>query len=113
MRPFLRSALYLKRGEWYRELNMPDSAIATWVWHENTDLEGMVPPHLVQAGEVDGALGVHARLRIMQSLSETGEPPEAICAVAREVVRLWQQPDSALAPLRRQMEELRLEACPP
>ncbi len=113
MRPFLRSALYLKRGEWYRGLNMPDSAIATWLWHENTDLEGMVPPHLVQAGEVDGALGTHARLRIVQSLSETGEPPEAICPVAREVVRLWQQPDSVLAPLRRQVEELRLEACPP
>ena len=113
MRPFLRSALYLKRGEWYRGLNMPDSAIATWVWHENTDLEGMVEPQLVQAGEVDGALGVHARLRIVQSLSETGEPPEVICPVAREVVRLWQQPDSALAPLRRQMEEFRLEACPP
>ena len=67
----------------------------------------------MQAGEVDGALGVHARLRIVQSLSEMGEPPEVTCPVVREVVRLWQQPDSALAPLRRQMEEFRLEACPP
>ncbi len=114
MRPFLRSALYLKRGEWYRELNMLDSAIASWLWHENTDLEGMVPPHLVQAGEVDGALGTHARLRIVAALSDMPESSlEAICPVAREVVRLWQQPDSALAPLRRQMEELRRETCPP
>ena len=62
-RPFLRSALYLKRGEWYQGLGMQDSAIASWLWHENTDLEGTagVPPQLLQAGEVDGALGSHAR----------------------------------------------------
>jgi tetratricopeptide (TPR) repeat protein len=63
-RPFLRSALYLKRGEWYEELGMPDSAISSWLWHQNTDLEGAVPPELVQAGEVDGALGPHADRRI-------------------------------------------------
>jgi hypothetical protein len=58
-RPFLRSALYLKRGDWYQGLGMQDSANASWLWHENTDLEGTagVPPQLVQAGEVDGALG--------------------------------------------------------
>ena len=59
-RPFLRTALYLKRGEWYRDLDMPDSAKASWLWHENTDLEGTVSPELVQAGEVDGAFGPHA-----------------------------------------------------
>ena len=63
-RPFLRSALYLKRGEWYEELGMPDSAIAAWLWHQNTDLEGTVSPELVQAGEVDGALGPYADRRI-------------------------------------------------
>jgi hypothetical protein len=63
-RPFLRSALYLKRGEWYEELGMPDSAVSSWLWHQNTDLEGTVPPELIQAGEVDGALGPHADRRI-------------------------------------------------
>ena len=63
-RPFLRSALYLSRGEWYRALGMPDSAIASWLWHQNTDLEGTVLPELVQAGEVDGALGPFADRRI-------------------------------------------------
>jgi tetratricopeptide (TPR) repeat protein len=62
-RPFLRSALYLSRGEWYRALGMPDSAIASWLWHQNTDLEGTVLPELVQAGEVDGALGPFADRR--------------------------------------------------
>jgi len=61
---------------------------------------------------VDGALGVHARLRIVQSLSAKGEPPEVMCPVVREVVRLWRQPDAALEPLRRDMEE-RLQACRP
>lgn len=59
--PFLRSALYLKRGDWYLRLDMPDSARASWLWHQNTDLEGTVAPELVQAGEVDGAFGPHAR----------------------------------------------------
>ena len=71
-RPFLRSALYLKRGEWYEELGMPDSAISSWLWHQNTDLEGAVPPELVQAGEVDGALGPHADNRI--DGARTGSP---------------------------------------
>ena len=58
-RPFLRSALYLKRRDWYQGLGMQDSANASWLWHQNTDLEGTagVPPQLIQAGEVDGALG--------------------------------------------------------
>ena len=71
-RPFLRSALYLKRGEWYAELGMRDSAIASWLWHQNTDLEGTVPPELIQAGEVDGALGPYADRRIAGA--GTGSP---------------------------------------
>ena len=72
-RPFLRSALYLKRGEWYRELGMPDSAIASWLWYENTDLEGTIPPHQVQAGEVDGALGFVVRGRITRAAAGSPE----------------------------------------
>ena len=70
-RPFLRSALYLKRGEWYRYLGMPDSALTSWLWHENTDLEGTVPPQLVQAGEVDGVLGPYAR-RLSEQIIDRG-----------------------------------------
>jgi tetratricopeptide (TPR) repeat protein len=72
-RPFLRSALYLKRGDWYEEMGMPDSARASWLWHENTDLEGTVPPEQVQAGEVDGALGSHALRRISRVRDEVPE----------------------------------------
>ena len=74
-RPFLRSALHLKRGEWYGELGMPDSARAAWVWYQNTDIEGEagVAPELVQAGEVDGALGPHAEA-LIDALEEAEEP---------------------------------------
>ncbi|MFW6085294.1 MAG: protein kinase domain-containing protein, partial [Gemmatimonadota bacterium] len=68
-RPFNRSTFYLQRGAWYaalaRERSDPllaDSAVAAWIWHLNTDLEG-VPMRDVQAAEVDAALGTHARLR--------------------------------------------------
>jgi hypothetical protein len=75
--PFLRSALYLKRGDWYSRLDMPDSARASWLWHQNTDLEGTVAPELVQAGEVDGAFGPHAR-RLTDRLANvtSAEGPE-------------------------------------
>lgn len=72
-RPFLRSVLYLKRGEWYQALGMPDSAIASWRWHQNTDLEGMIPPPLVQAGEVDGALGSYASRKSHSALGAEGQ----------------------------------------
>ena len=73
-RPFLRSALYLKRGDWYRELGMPDSAIASWrgtrtrTWRERRRR-----PHRVQAGEVDGALGFAAEERIARVAAERPE----------------------------------------
>ncbi len=71
-RPFLRSALHLKRGEWYRALGMRDSAIASWLWHQNTDLEGMIPPPLIQAGEVDAALGPYAARKTIGASSAEG-----------------------------------------
>jgi tetratricopeptide (TPR) repeat protein len=73
-RPFLRSIVYLKRGEWYRESGMADSARASWIWHQNTDLEGVVEQQLVQAGEVDGALGPHAEALIADLVGEAEEP---------------------------------------
>lgn len=105
-RPFYRSALYLLRGSWYRDLGQPDSAVASWMWHENTDLEGTVSPQLVQAGEVDGALGVHARARIVGSSTDE----HIICSRARDVERLWVKPDSVLVPLQREIVA-RLEDC--
>ncbi len=55
-RPFARAAIYLTRGRWFMEASQPDSAIAAWTWHQNTDLEG-VADRGVQAGEVDRTSG--------------------------------------------------------
>jgi hypothetical protein len=107
-RPFTRSALYLERGAWYREIGMPDSAVASWLWHENTDIEGTIPPYLVQAAEVDGALGVHARLRII----ETTPDADFGCPRARDVARLWTEPDRALRAVR-DRAVAGLADCPP
>jgi len=93
-RPFVRAAVYLTRGSWFREVEEPDSAIASWTWHLNTDLEG-VAVEGVQAGEVDGAFGTHARLRIARLAHQT-EYAERACSEASEVVRRWTDPEESL-----------------
>jgi tetratricopeptide (TPR) repeat protein len=97
-RPFARAALYLHRGHWFAAAGQPDSAIAAWSWHLNTDLES-VSPRVVQAGEVDGAFGSHARLRIARLASKSGREDltERACVEAREVVRRWENAESGLA----------------
>ena len=96
-RPFARAAVYLHRGHWFEAAGLPDSAIAAWSWHLNTDLES-VAERKVQAGEVDGAFGSHARLRIARLADASGAEnlaPRA-CAEAREVVRRWEEPEASL-----------------
>jgi hypothetical protein len=104
-RPFGRAALYLDRGDWFAELArretnsaLADSALATWIWHLNTDLEG-TPRREVQAGEIDAVLGTHARVRIARLAAEfagAGNPrdPERwraiACRESGEVLRRWE-----------------------
>jgi serine/threonine protein kinase/tetratricopeptide (TPR) repeat protein len=94
-RPFARAALYLQRGRWFEQAGQPDSALAAWTWHLNTDLE-TISPRAVQASEVDGALGTHARLRIARLAAEVGRDRLA-CETALEVARRWSESDPALA----------------
>jgi hypothetical protein len=63
---------------------------------------------LVQAAEVDGALGVQARLRIVA----TSGDQEMVCSRAADISRLWVDPDDDLTPLVKENED-RLAACPP
>ncbi len=101
-RPFARAAIYLTRGGWFEKAEEPDSAIAVWTWHLNTDLES-VADRGVQAGEVDGAFGSHARLRIARLATRTSlatdraDLRERACSEAREVVRRWEESEPALA----------------
>ena len=79
------------------------------MWHQNTDLEG-VPAKRIQAGEVDGALGTHARLWIARTAQRSGDRERA-CRSATDIARLWRDPDPDLAPLADEAERIAAEAC--
>lgn len=113
-RPFGRAAIYLTRGRWFQEAQEPDSAIAAWTWHLNTDLEG-VAYRRVQAGEVDGAYGSHARLRIARIANETGRADLRVraCSEAHEVVRRWANSEPSLADPFTEAKQIVATACPP
>lgn len=90
-------------------------ATESWYWHENTDLE-MTEPHLIQAAEVDGALGGWARVRTVRAAKRASprHPPGLLCSRSRDVLRLWKDPDPPLLPLVEEMRQERAEAgCEP
>ena len=59
--PFARSLLYLRRLDWQVALHDSTAADRTRLWYLNTDIEGW-PQHDLQASEVDGTMGMYARL---------------------------------------------------
>jgi hypothetical protein len=63
LEPFLRSALFLKRGSWRVADGQGDPA-SEWSWYQNSDLRGWAEGPTAQAGEIDWALANHARLRL-------------------------------------------------
>jgi serine/threonine protein kinase len=85
--PFLRSAVHLKRGEWFRLGGEPDSAAASWLWYEASDLVG-VPRERLQAGEIDWSLGTHGRYLRASAYLATGRNEEA-CTFARQAYEIW------------------------
>jgi tetratricopeptide (TPR) repeat protein len=111
LRPFGRAVLYVRRGQWQASSDQPGAAALSWLWHENTDLEG-VPGERVQAGEVDGALGTHARLWIARAAAETGDRGRA-CRNAVEIARLWQAADAELRPLFTEAAGIASTSCTP
>jgi len=102
--PFLRSVVHLKRGEWFLSAGQPDSAAASWLWYEASDLVG-VPQERLQAGEIDWAFGTHGRLLRARAYLEAGRHEEA-CRVARQAFAIW----SAGGPVASGLAELALEA---
>ena len=111
LRPFGRAAVYLSRGDWFAEIGAADSAVASWTWHLNADLEG-VPSETVQAGEVDGALGPHAQLRIAVASERLGNHVRA-CRAALDVVRLWADADTAFSELVGAARRIQEDTCVP
>jgi hypothetical protein len=105
--PFARSAFHLLRGDW--SLAMGDTARAEqeWRWHENSDIVGW-PTGLPQAGEIDGMLGVVARLRRSRLLLRPAALPAERkygCAMVGRVLELWSNAESVMNPL---LEEARM-----
>lgn len=90
-RPLGRSATYLLRAKWHAEAGNPDRALAAWLWHWNTDFEGV--PVAVQAAEVDGALAGWAHLRSARLAARlaTGDRKyaEIGCREATDALYFW------------------------
>jgi tRNA A-37 threonylcarbamoyl transferase component Bud32 len=105
---FAGAAFHLLRGDWNAALGRRARADAEWLWYEATDVEGW-PQGLAQAGEVDAALGVFARLkRARVLLGPGGTPGDAAraCLHLARVLELWHDPEPAIAPLAREAETL-------
>jgi hypothetical protein len=115
--PFGRAATYWLRARWQAEAGDTTAALRTLYWHENTDLEEGTAHGLAQAAEVDAAFGVHARAMTVELAGGlTGDEPVAglprcdlVRTRAREVQRLWSDPDPGLLAVRRQVEEVLLQ----
>jgi hypothetical protein len=112
--PFGRASTYWLRSRWQAAVGDTAAALRSLYWHENTDLEEGTMPGIAQAAEVDGALGVHARvasvrLAVGVSGSETiaGLPRcYLILSRAGEVLRLWHDPDPGLVAQREEIRSL-------
>jgi hypothetical protein len=112
--PFGRAAAYWLRARWQAEAGDTIAALRTLYWHENTDLEEGTVAGLVQAAEVDAAFGVHARAMAVELAGRlTGDEPvaglprcELVRTRAREVLRLWSDPDPTILPVRSRVEEV-------
>ena len=59
--PFARSLLYLRRLDWQVALHDSTAADRTRLWYLNTDIEGW-PQNDLEPSEVDGMMGMYARL---------------------------------------------------
>jgi tetratricopeptide (TPR) repeat protein len=99
--PFAGAAFHLLRGEWLAASGERVRADREWLWYEGSDVEGW-PEGLSQAGEVDAALGVFARLQRARALlapgAAAGDSLQA-CAHLRRIGELWSGADPPLRPL--------------
>ena len=110
--PFARSVFHLSRGRWLWNIGRPAEAEREWLWYENSDIEGW-PQAEMQAGEIDGMLGVYARLLRSRALLRPGASPaeqQAGCGYIKRVTELWTDADPSLRPLVNEADAL-LRGC--
>jgi tRNA A-37 threonylcarbamoyl transferase component Bud32 len=113
--PFARAAFHLQRGNWLAAAGDIPAADREWLWYEGSDIEGW-PHGPAQAGEIDGMLGVYARLLRGQALlrpeSAGGADRARGCAYLRRVVQLWSGAEPAFSALDTRADSL-LRRCAP
>jgi hypothetical protein len=106
--PFARAAFHLYRGRWLLASGDAAGADREWLWYEGSDVEGW-PGGAVQAGEIDGMLGVLGRMLRGQVLvrpeAEPGNRSKG-CAYLKRVVELWDDAEPAFALLEAQADSL-------
>jgi tetratricopeptide (TPR) repeat protein len=110
---FAGAVFHLLRGDWYAALGQRTRADAEWLWYEATDVEGW-PEGLAQAGEIDAALGVFARLKRARLLLAAGAAPADSargCAHLARALELWSRPEPGIAPLAREAATLAAARC--
>jgi serine/threonine-protein kinase len=110
--PFARAAFHLFRGTWLAAAGDSSAADREWLWYESSDIEGW-PRGLPQAGEIDGMLGVYARLLRGQALlrpSAGGVGRTRGCAYLKRVAELWSETEPAFSVLEARADSL-LRGC--
>jgi hypothetical protein len=97
---FAGAAFHLFRGDWLTSLGERAGADREWLWYEGSDIEGW-PTGTAQAGEIDAALGVLARLKRARGLLASGSAADTLraCVHLRRVNELWSGAEPAMGPL--------------
>lgn len=109
--PFARSVLYLNRAKWFLATGDTAAADATRLWYLNSDsgIDGW-PQFALEAGEIDGMLGVQARLVQAEFDVNRGRLGTA-CPLARRVQELWDDAEPSFRPFKERAARV-LEHCP-
>jgi serine/threonine protein kinase len=112
--PFARAVFHLHRGAWLAAAGDTRAADREWLWSEGSDIEGW-PQGPAQAGEIDGMLGVYARLLRGQALlrSDAGAAERTRgCGYLKRVRELWRGADPEFSALVARADSL-LRRCAP
>jgi tRNA A-37 threonylcarbamoyl transferase component Bud32/tetratricopeptide (TPR) repeat protein len=105
---FAAAAYHLLRGDWFAALGDRARADGEWLWYEASDVEQW-PRGPAQAGEVDAALGVFARLKRARGLLVAGAAAgdtRRACAHLERIRELWAGADAAMRPLTEEASAL-------